>query len=286
MSDAAADAAAEAAAAAADAAAAAGDAADAAGAVAEAMAASLPESEKRRLTQQERERTALLLSVRVRDQRTGRPVVGAIVEGSKSSRPSMVVRRGKTDASGRYEERRSMPGSFEKIEVRCPTRLDFAKTRKIGEAPFVVRGARADATIDVDASVCVEPPVRKSRRRFAGVYFWGFEQSHFYPCNGMPAEADYYEFPDGYWVYALPVVYDALQRTMSTAQNEWGARRVYVEWFGTSTGPGIYGHMAGALYQLDVEALYKVSTNIPATCNPPGMPEFPIPPPPPEPPKG
>ncbi|MBP6748357.1 MAG: hypothetical protein KA144_01855 [Xanthomonadaceae bacterium] len=270
MSNAAADAAAEAAAAAADAAAAAADAA----AGAHGSASLLSDEEKRRLEQEERERTALLLSVLVRDRGTGRPVVGALVE------------RGRTDASGRYEERRPMPEAFEKIVVRCPTRLSFVRTRKIGEAPFVVRGARTDATIDVDASVCVEPTERKLRRRFAGVYFWGFEQSNFYSCDGVSAEASYYEYPRGYWVHAPSIVYSALKRAMPTPQGDWDSRRVYVEWLGTSTGPGIYGHMGGALYQLDVEALYKVSANIPATCNPPGMPEFPIPPPPPEPPKG
>ena len=249
-------------------------AADAAAAAADEAASPLSDEEKRRLEQEERERTALLLSVRVRDRRTGRPVAGALVE------------RGRTDASGRYEERRSMPEAFEKIVVRCPTRLSFVRTRKIGEAPFVVRGTRADATIDVDTGVCVEPPERKHRRRFAGVYFWGFEQSHFYPCDGVSAEASYYEYPQGYWVHAPSIVYSALKRAMPTPEGDWDSRRVYVEWLGTSTGPGLYGHMGGALYQLDVEALYKVSTNIPATCNPPGMPEFPIPPPPPEPPKG
>lgn len=270
MSNAAADAAAEAAEAAADAAAAAADAA----AAAYESGPPLSNEEKRRIEQEERERTALLLSVQVRDRRTGRPVAGALVE------------RGRTDASGRYEERRPMPEAFEKIVVRCPTRLHFAKTRKIGEAPFVVRGGRADATIDVDAGVCVEPPERKERRRYAGVYFWGFEQSNFYPCDDVSAEASYYEYPQGYWVYAPRVVSAALKRAVPTPQGVWDSRRVYVEWLGTSTGPGSYGHMGGALYQMDVEALYKVSANIPATCNPPDMPKFPIPPPPPEPPKG
>lgn len=248
-------------------------AADAAAAAADEAASPLSDEEKRRLEQEERERTALSLTVRVRDRGTGRPVVGALVE------------RGKTDASGRYEERRPMPEAFEKIVVRCPTRLSYAKTRKIGEAPFVVRDGRADATIEVDASVCVEPPASKHRRRFAGIYLWGFEQSHFYPCDGVSKDASYYEYPRGYWVDAPRVVYTALEHAMPAAQDDSGSRRVYVEWLGTSTGPGLYGHMGGALYQLDVEALYKVSANIPATCNPPGMPEFPFPPPPPEPPK-
>lgn len=263
------DAAADAAAAAADAAAAAADAA----AGAYGSDPPLSDEEKLRMEREERERTALLLSVLVRDRRTGRPVAGALVE------------RGRTDASGRYEERRPMPEPFEKIEVRCPTRLHFAKTRKIGEVPFVIRGGRADATIDVDAGICVEPPERKERRRFSGVYFWGFEQSHFYPCDDLSTYPSYYEYPRGYWADVPRIVYAALERAMPTTADQWRSRRVYVEWFGTSTGPGNYGHMGGALYELDVEALYKVSANIPATCSPPGMPEFPIPPAPPEPPK-
>lgn len=269
----------------ADATAAAPDAADAVGALAEAMMASIPEVERQRREEEARARNAVALSVTVRDRRTKRPVVGAIVEGSKSPRPSIVVRRERTDASGRYEERGPWPDEYGTIVVRCPTRLFLARPPKIGESPFVIRNGLAEATIDVDPQICADPPIEKRFERYAGVYIWGYEDSTFFPCSGMPSEASYYEFPRGYWIDTTPTIRDRLLRAIPTTPDQWHPRGLYVEWLGASTGPDNYGHMADALYRLEVKALYRVSTNIPTTCNPPGMPEFPIPPPPSEPPK-
>ena len=221
----------------------------------------------------ERERTALLLSVLVQDRRTGRPVVG------------VGVGRGKTDASGRYEGRRPLPRPGEKIVVRCPSRIPYVRTKKIGEAPFFVRDGRADATIEVDASACIEPAVHTERRRFAGIYHSGFENSTFLPCEGMPAEAAYYDDVGFYWTNVPVGIGAALDKSIPAAEDTWRhGRRFYVEWLGTATGPGAHGHMGMSLYNLDVEALYKVSAAIPATCHPAELREFPVPPPPPPPP--
>lgn len=221
----------------------------------------------------ERERSALLLSVLVREVRTGRPVAGVAVD------------RGKTDASGRYEGRRPLPRRGEKIEVRCTSRNDFLRGRTLGAAPFVIRDGRADATIDVDPSVCIEPAIRTERRRFAGIYDEGFENSTFLPCEGMPAEATYYDRAGFYWANVPGNIGAALDKAAPGTEDDWHrGRRFYVEWLGTSTGPGVYGHMGMSLYDLDVEALYKVSATVPASCHPPGLVEFPIPPPPPPPP--
>jgi len=159
------------------------------------------------------------------------------------------------------------------------------RTKLIAQAPFVVRDGRADATIEVDASVCVEPPVRSVRRRFKGLYSWGFEYATFLPCEGMPAESSYYADAGSYWATLPDSISTAVDDAAPETKTTWrDGRRVYVEWLGTATGPGSYGHMGGALYNLDVEALYKVSATIPTHCQPPELGDFPFPPPPPPPP--
>lgn len=208
----------------------------------------------------ERQRTVLHLTVLVRDHNNGRPVAG------------IRVGRGRTDEEGRYEERREMPLPKEKITAYCPSRVFLAHGRQIGAAPIVVRDGRADAVIAVDATQCVEPPLRKQRMRLAGLYTWGFEKSSFVPCAGMPPEATYYDMPGHFWVDMPHVINRAIERAASPNDDDlMTGRMVYVEWLGTTTGPGQYGHMGMALYQLDVEALYKVSATPPASCRPDGF---------------
>lgn len=219
----------------------------------------------------QRRRTALHLAVQVLDQNSGRPVAG------------IGVGRGRTDEEGRHEELREMPLPEEKITVHCPSRMFLARGRQIGAAPIVVRDGRADAVIKVDATQCVEPPISRQRMRLAGLYTSGFENSSFLPCAGMPPDAAYYDRPGHYWVDMPPAVYHAIAHATSPRDDHGMGRMVYVEWLGTATGPGQYGHMGMALYQLDVEALYKVSATPPASCRPDGSNTL-IPPPPPPPP--
>lgn len=201
-----------------------------------------------------------------------------------------MVGNGTTDATGRIEMRRPLPQRGERIEVHCPSRhgdlmrSGLMRSKTIGSAPFVIQDGIAEATIEVDASGCVEPSVHSERRRFAGIYDQGFENSTFLPCEGMPAEAAYYDRVGFYWASVPGNIGAALDKVVpATEDGRHRGRRFYVEWLGTSTGPGVYGHMGAALYDLDIEALYKVSATIPASCHPPGLGEFPIPPPPPPP---
>jgi hypothetical protein len=247
-------------------------AAEAAASAADAASAEPPDPvEAAEEAEWQRQRSALHLTVLVRDRNSGRPVAG------------IGVGRGRTDEEGRYEERREMPSPKEKITAHCPSRLYLARGRQIGAAPLVEHDGRADAVIEVDATQCVEPPLRRQRLRLAGLYRRAFEISSFVPCAGMPPEAAYYDIPGSYWV-DMPLVIDrAIERAVSQGGGDlMMGRTVYVEWLGTTTGPGQYGHMGMALYQLDVEVLYKVSTTPPVSCRPDGYNTFLMPPPPPE----
>jgi len=219
-------------------------------------------------------RTALLLGVDVRDLRTGAPA------------PGVAVGSGHTDARGHHEERRPMPYPGERIEVRCPARINEMQGRLLGTSLITVNHGVAYAAFDVEAH-CMEPTPHRMRRRFAGLYASGFETSNFLPCEGIPAEAAYYTWPHSYWVEMPSAVRNALDRaappelesTPRIPRFPIGIRKAYVEWLATETGPGLYGHMGNGLYQLDVETLYRVSASPPASCRPPGWEQFGRPPP-------
>lgn len=214
----------------------------------------------------------LLLSVDVRDARTGTPVAG------------VAVGRGHTDARGHHEEHRPMPYPGEQIEVRCPTRIAGMDGHRIGTAPFVVRNGRAEAVIRVIAD-CAEPAGHRRLRALAGFYVSGFETSAFLPCSGMPVEAAYYDWPHGYWADPSPAVQYALDRTVPSPFDvtaripfQRGLRKAYVEWLATETGPGLEGGMGNALYALEVHALFRASATPPASCHPVDWDRFPLPP--------
>lgn len=220
----------------------------------------------------EREFSALLLSVDVRDARTGTPVAG------------VAVGRGHTDARGHHEERRPMPYPGERIEVHCPTRIPGMEGHRIGTAPFVVRNGRAEAVIRVIAD-CAEPAEHRHLRSLAGFYVSGFETSAFLPCSGMPVEAADYDWPHGYWADPSPAVQYALDRAVPSPFDvtaripfERGLRKAYVEWLATETGPGLKGGMGNALYELEVHALFRASATPPAGCHPVDWDRFPLPP--------
>lgn len=110
----------------------------------------------------------------------------------------------------------------------------------------------------------------------------GFENSSFLPCAGMPTEARYYDRPGFYWVDMSPTLHRAVSQAADPDDSGMG-RMVYVDWLATTTGPGRYGHMGVALYEMEVEAIYKVSATAPESCRPDTF-ELLMPPPPPPPP--
>lgn len=223
----------------------------------------------------ERKERAVHLIVRVQDRASGAPVAGAVVRthfaGPEPPR---------TDAGGRFEAWGPVPHPNEQISVHCPSRLRSALGKQLGVSGLGVRNGRAEITFRVDASQCVEPPVRMQRLRMAGTYIGGFESSQFIPCKGMPAEAAYYAYPRGYWVWMPRAIAERVQRAAQATADGPTAGVVYVEWLAKSTGPGSYGHMGLALYELEVEVLERVSPVIPAGCDTLVVEPRPPPPPP------
>jgi hypothetical protein len=208
----------------------------------------------------EQERTALGLAVSVRDRATGRPL-----EGFGIGEMGQDV----TDVDGMLKTRRALPAPGERITVHCPSRLRF-KGMQIAEAPFAIRDGIARADFEVDPGVCREPATTRRRGRFAGMYLSEFEQSAFFPCEGLPG-ADYYaRGPHSAWTDLPAMLQDSFIWQLRMYVADEG---VYVEWTGTLTGPGPHGHLGADLYNLDVEVVHEVSSTRPAACKAPGFEE-------------
>jgi hypothetical protein len=208
----------------------------------------------------EQERTALGLVVSVRDRATGRPLEGFGIGE---------IGRDVTGVDGMLETRRPLPEPSERITVHCPSRLGF-KGMRIADAPFAIRDGIASAEFEVDPSVCREPPTTQRRGRFAGMYLSTFEQSAFFPCEGLPGVEYYARGPHSAWANLPASLEDSLiwQLRMHVADDG-----VYVEWTGTLTGPGPHGHLGASLYNLDAETVHEVSSTRPAACRAPGFKE-------------
>jgi hypothetical protein len=120
--------------------------------------------------------------------------------------------------------------------------------------------------IDVDAERCGPPP-SKLRARFAGMYVHELESSHFFPCDGFPkASAKPFQPAAGIWAEIPEAIQDGLIWAQLRERLFGKDDGFYVEWTGTLTGPGNYGHLGMSLYELDVETIHDTSDRRPASC--------------------
>ena len=118
--------------------------------------------------------------------------------------------------------------------------------------------ADTQVVVRISAVGCAEPPVRSVRVELRGHYTTGFESSDFRPCGGLPAEAAVYG-PD--WGAAWVEFADSVrgrELKWPTLPDTVFDPTLYVRWRGTMTGPGAYGHMGVAIYNLVVDEILDV----------------------------
>lgn len=161
-------------------------------------------------------------------------------------------------------------GSF---SIYCRAAKPFVAGDILATPHYSVIDGRIDMTIDVDATRCGTPP-SKRRARFAGMYAPEFESSLFFPCDGLPKATE--NPPDtshGVWADVPKAVADELTwaRTRESIIGEGDG--FYVEWTGTLTGPGSYGHMGMSLYEFRAETVHDTSDKRPVSCKAPGYTE-------------
>lgn len=206
----------------------------------------------------------------VLDARTGAPVPGAWVAARWPARHGRVL----TDAAGRFRLDLVEPGAIT-FDVNCPSRTMLGPR-------FASVPARADtgrtttAVVRGDRALCAEPDSGARRVTLRGVYTAGFEESRFVPCETAGPV-----FAALWGPVHLRHAWVALARRPRGGPS-WPAPdttsgrypRWYVEWRGTLTGPGRFGHMGVASYELTVDTVTVVRAVVPPDCHPLAQPSY------------
>ena len=181
----------------------------------------------------------------VTDSATGRPVARA--RFILRSRPGLGI----TDSSGHYLAPGARVGRAELV-VFCPTSRALRGKRVLSR--WVDVGPKTDTVVDLtmDMSRCVDVPESHRRVELTGYYRSGFESSDFRPCVPVADAPNSAYDNDWIWVsFADSVRYAAGVRWPERKRNE-DYPVAFVTFAGDLVGPGMYGHLGGAGYQLTV----------------------------------
>lgn len=200
--------------------------------------------------------------VLVRDQATGAPVAGAIIDDLGYLGRS-------TGDDGVYTGTALIMETQGSFSVRCRGR-GLTAGEVLGEPRYGVHEGRIDIVVEVDAGRCGPPPLKR-RARYAGMYVPEFESRAFFPCEGLPAASTQHsDMRSGVWANVPDEIENGLIRARMRERMLSENDGFYVEWTGTLTGPGDYGHLGMSLYELDVEAIHDTSNHRPGSCKAPG----------------
>ncbi|MGZ3331583.1 MAG: hypothetical protein ACXU9O_07825 [Gemmatimonadaceae bacterium] len=196
----------------------------------------------------------------VRDSRTGRPVPRAWIRVDERGGV------GGTDSLGRFWLWGFAPGS-RKIIVNCPLKRQWlgriATTVTIHAPPAM----KDTMDIRIDMSRCADVPVDTVRVRTRGVLSSGFEDGFFTPCKPF----DQIEL-GGYRDFS-GLAYLGFAKSVVEPPEGWpkvepvhGSIRVFLDVEGDLIGPGSYGHMGLATYELVVTRVVSAKAASKTSC--------------------
>ena len=201
----------------------------------------------------------VLLRVRVLDSISGRPVTHAGVQTIPWTPLTNTDEHGRVVLHGVRRE--------SSLRITCP-----AWQRPLGSRIWeqqlsfnVVNDTEVVAR--VSTAGCVEHEPRLDRREFRGHYTSGFEASDFHPCGGFLLPDSIPAHRQHAWVRFAPNV--------DFGRLEWPSYvdtatypTVYVLWQGTIRGPGHYGHLGGAAYEIVVDKVLELRAPNKEDCGP------------------
>jgi len=159
---------------------------------------------------------------------------------------------GWTDSSGRYLYFDAPVGDIE-FALNCPVSRGL-----VGKSILTQRlhiGPATDTIVNfrVDGSRCQDSPATTRRVELIGHYTSGFETSVLQPCAPMiEPESSAYASGGYIWVEASDSAHFGLGVKWPKRAANADYPVVYVRVIGDLTGPGAYGHLGGATYELKI----------------------------------
>lgn len=170
----------------------------------------------------------------------------------------------------------SLPPGWIRLTLSCETPRIFPQQLppEFGATASRPVGA-ASVTLVRTFQGCDPRPVRTMHGRFAGHWSRGFEENVFVPCARsswrIPSDSVSPKVPGriAAWVTSLPK-YKSGQwpaGVSSGSSNGRGGYVSYVEWTGTITGPGHYGHMGVSEWRIDVDSVIAMRAISPRDCS-------------------
>jgi hypothetical protein len=196
----------------------------------------------------------------LRDSRTGRPVPRA---------PIRVDERGGiggTDSLGHFWLWGFAPGKH-KIFVHCAVRRQWIG-KVATTVTFQARPAMKD-TMDilVDMQRCTDVQIDTVRIRTRGVFSSGFEDGFFTPCKRFDQiELGGYRDFSGLAYLDIPEKVPAPPAGWPEVKPENGYYRTFLDVEGDLIGPGSFGHMGVAIYELHVTKVLSAKAASKDSC--------------------
>jgi hypothetical protein len=195
----------------------------------------------------------------VRDSRTGQPVrfVPIQIDGHWASG---------SDSLGHFWLWGFAPGK-RRITVYCPLRRQMGG--KVATSfTLDARPTMKDTTdIRIDMQGCVDAPVDTVRVRTRGVWSTGFEDGFFTPCKRFN------QIPLGAYRDLSGLAYLGFARSGITPPGGWpdvkpddGYRKTFLDVEGDLIGPGSYGHLGIAIYELKVTRILSAKAASKTSC--------------------
>ncbi len=196
----------------------------------------------------------------LRDSRTGRPVSRAWIRVDERGG------LGGSDSTGRFWLWGFAPGKH-RIIIYCPLRRQWLG--KVATTVTIQAPPAMKDTIDIplDTQGCTDVPVDTVRVRTRGVLSSGFEDGFFTPCKPFDQIklGGYRDFSgQAYLGFAKSVIQP--REGWPTVKPDHSYTRIFLDVEGDLIGPGSYGHMGIATYELVVTRVVNAKAASKTSC--------------------
>ena len=158
------------------------------------------------------------------------------------------LRCASTDTLGQFSFD-SLTEGINALAATCLGITPFAGRQLLLDTLVLAPHERRRLDIRTDSKGCDQRPLIVRRGTFKGFYSAGFEHSRFIP----------FDDPDAWiWVRFSNLLEASHSPPWPAFPDTVPYPCVFVEWVGTLTGPGLYGHMSVSTHQLVVDTIRSV----------------------------